>query len=345
MIKIALIAAGLLIIVIFSLIFRVNMLVGVLRGSYRRRVHSSNKVNAFLLLLFYIIGIGLFWWYTSSTSDKTWVPIASEHGKTMADLFIVSHIIIIVPFVIVNFLLFYFAFKYQHNDNRRGKYYPENNKLEIIWTVIPAIVLTVLVYLGWKTWSGITKEAPKEAVVVEVVGKQFNWMVRYPGMDGELGDENYKLIDKINQMGIDFSDKASYDDFTANTIHIPKGVPVKFKIRAMDVLHSVFLPHFRQKMDAVPGMPTSFWFVPEYTTEEMRTRTGDPNFNYELACAEICGKGHFGMKAMVEVDEPEEFEEWYKEQDPWIKQNKDYMSEHFPAVYKEKLAANSKTNE
>ena len=116
---------------------------------------------------------------------------------------------------------------------------------------------------------------------------------------------------------------------------------MKFKIRARDVLHSVFLPHFRQKMDAVPGMPTSMWFVPKLTTEEMRTKTGNPEFNYELACTEVCGQGHFGMKAMVEVDTPEEFKEWYSEQEPWIKQNEDYLAENFPSVYNEKLASST----
>ena len=99
-----------------------------------------------------------------------------------------------------------------------------------------------------------------------------------------------------------------------------------FKIRARDVLHSVFLPHFRQKMDAVPGMPTNFWFTPIYTTDEMKSITGNPDFKYELACTEVCGKGHFGMKFLLVVDEPEDFENWYSSQESFLKKNPDYLA-------------------
>ena len=109
-------------------------------------------------------------------------------------------------------------------------------------------------------------------------------------------------------------------------IHLPKGKPVLLKIRARDVLHSVFLPHFRVKMDAVPGMPTQFWFVPTKTTAEMRAETGNPDFNYELACTEICGRGHFSMRLIVVVDEPAEYEQWKSEQGSFLSKNPDYIS-------------------
>jgi cytochrome c oxidase subunit 2 len=180
--------------------------------------------------------------------------------------------------------------------------------------------------MGYRTWSDITAPAPKDAVVLEITGKQFNWIARYPGKDGKLGTYNYKLIDATNEVGIDFSDKSSFDDFLPREIHVPKGKPVQFKIRARDVLHSVFLPHFRQKMDAVPGMPTTFWFTPIYTTEEMKSITGNPNFKYELACTEVCGRGHFGMKFLLVVDEPEDFEKWYASQEAFLKKNPDYLA-------------------
>jgi cytochrome c oxidase subunit 2 len=109
-------------------------------------------------------------------------------------------------------------------------------------------------------------------------------------------------------------------------LHIPKGKEVHLKIRAKDVLHSVFLPHFRVKMDAVPGMYTNFKFIPTKSTADMRNETGNPNFNYEMACTEICGKGHFSMRFLVVVDEPEDFEKWKAAQEPWLKQNPDYLS-------------------
>ena len=106
------------------------------------------------------------------------------------------------------------------------------------------------------------------------------------------------------------------------------------KIRAKDVLHSVFLPHFRVKMDAVPGMPTQFKFVATKTTAEMRDEVGNQNFNYELACTEICGRGHFSMKMTVIVEEEEQYEAWKRSQEAWLKQNPDYM-EKVPTALKE----------
>jgi cytochrome c oxidase subunit 2 len=228
-------------------------------------------------------------------------------------------------------LLFWFPYKYQYDPNRKATFYPENHKLELIWTVIPAIVLTVLVIGGYRTWTDITAEAPKGAHIIEIMGKQFAWQVRYPGKDSELGKYNFKLIDSQNEFGLDFRDKANYDDFIPRELHLPKGEPVLLKIRARDVLHSVFAPHFRLKMDAVPGMPTKFWFVPRTSTQEMREKLNDPEFNYELACTEVCGRGHFAMKFIIVVDEPEDYAKWYASQDPWIKQNPDYLK-----VFKEK---------
>jgi cytochrome c oxidase subunit 2 len=109
-------------------------------------------------------------------------------------------------------------------------------------------------------------------------------------------------------------------------LHIPVGKPVEFRIRARDVLHSVFAPHFRLKMDAVPGMPTRFWFVPTKTTAEMRIETGNPDFNYEIACAEVCGRAHFSMRLIVVVEEPEEYEKWKAEQEPWLSRFPTYLS-------------------
>jgi cytochrome c oxidase subunit 2 len=108
-------------------------------------------------------------------------------------------------------------------------------------------------------------------------------------------------------------------------LHLPVGKEVLLKIRAKDVLHSVFLPHFRVKMDAVPGMPTQFKFKPTMTTQEMRDKLGNQAFNYEMACTEICGRGHFSMRFPVVVDTQEDYEKWKKSQEAWLKQNPDYM--------------------
>jgi len=106
------------------------------------------------------------------------------------------------------------------------------------------------------------------------------------------------------------------DDFTSTEIHVPKGHPVLIKIRSRDVLHAVYMPHFRVQMYAVPGMPTRFWFTPTMTTDEMRAHLGNPNFKYELACNQICGASHYAMKATLVVDEPDDYQAWYAKQSP-----------------------------
>src|SRR5690606_30936617 len=138
---------------------------------------------------------------------------------------------------------------------------------------------------------------------------------------------NYKFIDAVNEFGLDLqNDKNTFDDFKSLELHLPVNKEILLKIRAKDVLHSVFLPHFRVKMDAVPGMPTQFKFIVTKTTEQMRTETGNPNFNYELACTEICGRGHFSMKMSVIVEDEASYEQWKASQESWLKQNPDYLN-------------------
>ncbi|QCR21019.1 cytochrome c oxidase subunit II [Pontibacter sp. SGAir0037] len=319
----------LLLIVILFLLFRIGTLASIFRGSSQRHVgttKTSNKVNSTLFLLFLIVGGGAFFWSFADSWDTMNQPLASVHGAWTDSLFWTTMTVIGIVFVITQILLFTYSYKYQHKDNKRAYYYPHNNKIEIVWTLIPAVVMAILVFAGWRTWTDITKAAPENSVVIEVMGKQFNWMVRYPGEDGKLGVANYKLIDAVNEMGIDFSDNNSMDDFVAREIHVPKGQPILFKIRSRDVIHSVFLPHFRVKMDAVPGMPTKFWFVPTKTTAEMQNETGNPDFKYELACTEICGQGHFAMRMILVVDEPEDYQEWVASQPKFIEQNPDLLA-------------------
>ncbi|RNI30992.1 cytochrome c oxidase subunit II [Rufibacter latericius] len=264
-----------------------------------------------MLVFFFVMG-GLFIWSFTESKEEMTLPLASEHGIAIDSMFWLTMAIIGFVFVLTHILLFFYSYKYQHQEGKRAFYYPHNNKVEIIWTVIPAVVMALLVFSGWKTWAKITSPAPENAVVVEVMGKQFNWLVRYPGADNKLGHVKHTLIDATNEIGIDLNDKNAQDDFAGepSAFHVPKGVPVLLKIRSRDVIHSVFLPHFRVKMDAVPGMPTSFWFIPTKTTSEMQSETGNANFQYELACTEVCGRGHFAMKMTMIVDEPEEYQKW-----------------------------------
>ncbi len=308
-------------------------------------VDSANNINAIGLFIFWILSIiGMVWSFLYAKKDFLMafgdIPSASSvHGKETDFWFWFGMAVVTVSFVIVNSVLFYFPLKYRYNKNRKAHFYPHNNTLEIVWTLIPAIIMAGLVFTGLRVWNKVMSDAPKDAEIIEIMGKQFGWAVRYGGVEnGKLGNYNYKLIDDAagNNFGIDFTDENSFDDFVHGTeMHIPKGKPVLLKIRARDVLHSVFIPHMRVKMDAVPGMPTKFWFIADKSTADMQAELGNPDFKYEIACTEVCGRSHFAMKLILVVDEPADYEKWKKEQKSFLATNPSFL-EKVPASLKAK---------
>ncbi len=303
------------------------------------RIGLSNRINGLLFVVFFVVGLIAAVWSFLHARQFFLPEAASPHGRHTDFLFWLSMSVITIAFVVTNALLFVFAWRYQYREGHKASYYPENHKLELIWTVIPAIVMALLVFTGWRAWRDIMAEAPENAQVFEIVGKQFNWIARYPGVDNnKLGSFNYKLIDNNNETGIDYTDEASFDDFTSSSeLHIPVNKPILLKIRARDVLHSVFIPHLRVKMDAVPGMPTRFQFTADKTTDEMRNLTGNPNFGYEIACTEVCGQGHFSMRIRLIVEDEAAWQAWCKEQKPLLTSTPDLAS-RIPANLKAKAA-------
>ena len=299
----------------------------------------SNRINGSLMMVFFITGLIAAVWSFLHAKQFFLPDAATPHGRHTDFLFWLGMSIITVAFVVTNALLFFFAWRYQYRPGHKASYYPENHKLELIWTVIPAVVMALLVFTGWRAWRDIMKEAPENAQVFEIVGKQFNWIARYPGVDNnKLGSFNYKLIDNNNETGIDYTDEASFDDFTSTSeLHIPVNKPILLKIRARDVLHSVFIPHLRVKMDAVPGMPTRFQFTADKTTDEMRNITGNPNFGYEIACTEVCGQGHFSMRIRLIVEDEASWQAWCKEQKPLLTATPE-LATRIPAKLKAKAA-------
>lgn len=307
---------GVLIFVVIFQIAKASEYVSVLKGEEKTR-RQNNRINAFLLMGLLIFGLIGVWYCNELYYGKTLFPqgSASVEGEKIDTMLYITIAITGVVFVITQILLFWFSYKYQESDNRKAFYYPHNNKLELLWTTVPAIFLTVLVVFGLKYWFKITADAPSNALVVEVTGHQFAWEFRYPGADGVLGKKNFKLTTSKNNLGVDFSDPASKDDIhLSNTMHIPVGVPIKMVIHSQDVIHDVGLPHFRLKMDAVPGIPTTQWFTPKYTTAEMKQRTGNPDFTYEIACDQLCGANHFAMRGVIIVETMEEYKKWLAEQ-------------------------------
>lgn len=312
-----------IIVLIFLVIFQISKAseyVSILKGEEKAR-RQNNRINGFLMIGFLIMGLIGVWWCNKLFYPKTLFPqgSASEEGKSIDTMLFISIAVTGVVFFITQILLFWFSFKYQETDKRKPLYLTHNNKLELIWTGIPAIVLTVLVVFGLKYWFKFTSDAPKDSQLVEITGHQFGWEVRYPGRDGVLGRKNYKLTDpsKSNPLGVDWADAASHDDIhVPTTMHVVVNKPVKLVINSQDVLHDVGLPHFRMKMDAVPGTPTTLWFTPIYTTEEMKERTGNANFTYEISCDQMCGKSHFTMRGIIVVESQQSFDQYMATQKP-----------------------------
>ncbi len=318
MTEILLIAIVIMIFVVIFQIAKASEYVSVLKGEEKAR-KQNNKINAFLLISFLVLGLIGCWWCNEMFYPKTLFVqgAASEHGEKIDLMLYITIGVTGVVFLITQVLLFWFAFRYQERDDRKAYYFPHNTKLELIWTTVPAIFLTVLVVFGLKYWFKMTGEAPKDSVLVEVTGHQFGWEFRYPGADKTLGKKDYKLSKGANSLGVDFNDPASLDDIhVAGTMHLPVGKPVKFVINSQDVIHDVGLSHFRLKMDAVPGIPTSMWFTPLYTTEQMKVKTGNPNFTYEISCDQICGKGHFSMRGVIIVESETDYNKWLSTQKP-----------------------------
>ncbi len=268
---------------------------------------------------------------------------ASAHGGSIDGLFNVTLFFTGIVFVLTHIALFWFAYKYRRQKGRISTFFAHSTKLELIWTAVPAVVMVVLVTQGLVAWNEIMPDVSPddEFIEVEATGYQFAWDLRYPGADGKLGTKNYKLINPANNpVGQDWSDPKNIDDYLPAELVLPVNKKVRVRITAKDVLHNFYLPHFRVKMDAIPGLPTYFIFTPTTTTEEYRERLSeypewqvpydpaDPTgpqrwevFDYELACAELCGRGHYSMKRVVKIVSEEEYEEWQSQQQSYYKAN------------------------
>ena len=290
--------------------------VSVLKGE-KKAFEQHNRVNGFLMIVFLVLGLIGVYWCNELFRGKILGEAASQHGQEIDKMLYITISITGVVFVLTQILLFWFAYKFQYSEKRKAFYFPHDNRLELIWTVVPAIALTVLVGFGLMYWFRITGDAPKDALQVEVTGKQFGWIFRYAGKDEIFGKKFYQNINdgKSNSLGLVWDDPATHDDIVVNQeIYVVVNKPVKLIINSRDVIHDVGLVHFRMKMDAVPGTPTTMWFTPLYTTEEMKKKTNNPDFEYEISCDQMCGKGHYTMKGVVKVVTPEEFILWKAKQ-------------------------------
>ena len=267
-------------------------------------------INSIMFPLFFIaLVVGIIWEWQIHI-DFIRPRAASEQGLEIDKLFSLTSYITAVVFLITTGLLCFFAYRYAHKEGRKAFFYPHNNTLEFIWTIVPAIVLASVVLYGFKTWQKATDDDGEYYVKMEAFAKQFDWTFRYAGPDGVLGRVSFLLMDETNPLGIDYSDPASHDDFLTTEMHLPKGKPVQINVRSRDVLHSLYLPHFRVQIYAQPGLANHVQFVPIYTTAEMKVIAEDQDFDYELACNQLCGAAHWNMRRVVKVDELDDYTAW-----------------------------------
>jgi cytochrome c oxidase subunit 2 len=274
---------------------------------------KSNKWNGMGFLLFMIFGLTLMTYSTIKWLPLTLPVAASEHGVKVDQLMDLNWAVLIIVFFITQFLLFWFAYKYRYNRNKRSFYFHDNNKLEAIWTIVPTIVLAGLIVTGLVEWNKITDLATKEdGIKIQVYSKQFDFTTRYAGKDNKLGASFFRNITDVNPLGVDREDPASKDDKIAKELVMPVNEEIELVINSRDVIHSVYLPHFRVQMNAVPGMTTRFHFKPTITTAKMKEITGDDKFEYIMLCNKICGVAHYNMKMAVRVLEKEEYKKWLR---------------------------------
>lgn len=302
-------------------------------GKDNQVTEKDNDTQGTLMLVVGMLFIISVIWMYFAWGDRLLPKPASEHGVEVDSLMNWSLIIINIVFFIVQPILFYFAWRYRGKKGQKASYYEHNNKLEFIWTIVPALALAVLITWGLITWGNIMNpDNEEEPIVIELYAQQFNWTARYAGGDNILGYANVNNIGSANTLGVDIGDVNAGDDVVVKEIYLPVNKPVLFKFRSQDVIHSAYMPHFRAQMNCVPGMVTQFQFTPTVTSAEMkedpyvvkqisdinaiRAKNGDEpyEFGYVLLCNKICGAAHYNMQLPIYVVSENEYDSWLKEQ-------------------------------
>ncbi len=233
--------------------------------------------------------------------------VVTPHGRSIDGLINYLMVVTGLLFVLGHAVLMHFVWKYQGEGP--ADYTPEKPRTQWLTALIPVIVMAGIAEVGvlllaLPVWGELYGPTPKDALVVEVTGKQFEWIVRYSGADGKFGKTDPKLVDDAeNPLGLDENDPAAQDDVVKRgVLTIPEGKPVAVNLRSLDVLHSFAVPAFRIKQDVLTGFTARAQFVPEVAGR------------YEIACAELCGLGHYKMRGFVEVRKADEFVKWLADQ-------------------------------
>jgi cytochrome c oxidase subunit 2 len=258
-------------------------------------------------------------------------PLATTHGGQIDGMIGWVHVFMLILFVGWGGFFVYCLVRFRRARHPVANYTGVKSHTSSYLEVGVAVVEAILLFgFAIPLWAARVDRMPpaNEALVVQVTAEQFAWNVHYAGPDGVFGRTDLKLLDlQANPLGLDRSDPAAKDDVTTlNQLYLPVNKPIIVRLRSKDMIHSFGVPEFRVKQDAIPGLTIPLWFIPNVTTAEMRTRTGNAEFQYEIACAQLCGLGHYRMRGFVTVQTAEEFQKWLEEK---IKEQSEASSDPF----------------
>ncbi|MBA3887891.1 MAG: hypothetical protein H0X67_19520 [Acidobacteria bacterium] len=254
--------------------------------------------------------------------------LAAAHGGQIDNLLGWIHVFMLILFVGWGGFFAYTIVRFRRSRHPVANYTSVKARASSYSEIGVAVIEGILLFgFAIPIWAARVDRIPpeNEALVVHVTAEQFAWNAHYAGPDGVFGRTAIDLLDlQTNPVGLDRSDLAAKDDVTTlNQLYLPVNTPIIVKLRSKDVIHSFGVPEFRVKQDTIPGLTIPIWFVPTVTTAEMRERTGNPEFQYEIACAQLCGLGHYRMRGFVTVLSDEEFQKWMDEEQAKLKEQGD----------------------